>query len=120
MATAGRLRLGLGLGLASGDVLLDGPAAGVADPVGAAEAAASPGAVDGEGVGEGLAVAVVDDGVGLGVAESGDCVGTAAALEVAALPGVVGELDGVVVHPATTPAHTRAARASFGRLTSSG
>ena len=118
MATAGRLRLGLGLGLASGDVLLDGPAAGVADPVGAAEA--SPGAVDGEGVGEGLAVSVVDDGVGLGVAESGDCVGTAAALEVAALPGVVGELDGVVVHPATTPAHTRAARASFGRLTSSG
>lgn len=111
-ATAGRLsgagttpgfpRVGLGEGVASTDSEGVGEAVGEGEPV---------------IVGDGEPEAAGDDaGLGVGAAEvtgAGITLGTLAADE-------GGEPDGVAVHPASTPAQTRALRAITGRVTRSG
>ena len=105
----GRVRVGLGEGVALPEGVGSGDADGVAEGEGIADA---------EGDGDGDAGAV-DDGRpvdGLGLDEAPD----------AAVPGAddpaipAGPPDGVAVQPATTPAHTSAPSAMAVRLIPSG
>jgi hypothetical protein len=106
----GRVRVGLGEGVA----LLDGVGAAEAVGAGTAEGDAE-GDADGDGTPDATGEAgEVDDGA------------SAEERELAAVPDVAGAvfddgaLDGTVVQPATMPAHTSAPRAMNVRLTSSG
>lgn len=101
--TFGFLRVGLGEGVASAG------SEGDADGVGSAKGVAEGEAEDADG-----AVVLGVDAVGDGEGPEA-CVGLGA-------PVVAdgGEPTGVVVHPARTPAHSRALRAVTVRLTTSG
>ena len=97
--------MGLGEGVASADSV------GVADSVGSAGSV-----VDGEAR---PAEAEGEPGPGVDAEGDGEGAGGGVALDVPSLDGG-GELTGVTVHPASTPAHTRALRAIVERLTTSG
>jgi hypothetical protein len=101
--TLGFLRVGLGDGVASADSV------GVAESVGSGD---SVGEADAESEGDAAALGIEAAGDGVG---DGNCV----ALDALGTDGG-GEPAGVAVHPASTPAHTRALRAVTERLTPSG
>jgi len=88
-----------------------------ADSVGVADSVGSAGSVgDGEAK---LAEAEGDPGLGVDAEGDGEGAGGGVALVVPPVDGG-GEPAGVVVHPASTPAHSRALRAIVERLTTSG
>jgi hypothetical protein len=106
------LRVGLGDGVASADAVASSDASGVAEPDGSPVSAADGEAVDADGLEAGGVGEAGTDGEAAG---SDDDVGPD---PLAAVVG--GAPAGVTVHPASTPAHTRALRAVTGRLTWSG